>query len=345
MMLSDKPTGFTENDIRPDVMMIENNRLHARDLDWLRAYRAEFVHVPCPACSTDDPRFLWEKDGFSYSRCSACGTGYLNPRPLPDLLDTYYQNAENYRFWRDVVFPASEEARRDGIVKPRVDRITEICKREGVGNDLLVEIGAGFGTFCVEMAARKQFKRIVGVEPTPPNAAVCAERGVEVIPLPVEKANLPEGADVIVSFEVIEHLFNPKSFLEACARIMKPGALIVITCPNILGFDVMTLGAVSQVVDPEHLNYFHPSSLAVLFQSCGLQVLEITTPGKLDVEIVRKRCLTGLIDLSTQAFLKHLLLDEWERLGEPFQQFLAGNMLSSHMWAVGRPQQRQGVIK
>ena len=42
------------------------------------------------------------------------------------------------------------------------------------------------------------------------------------------------------------------------------------------------------------------------------------------------------IDLAGEPFLRRVLLDEWDRLGWAFQQFLAANGLSSHMWLVAR---------
>ena len=33
---------------------------------------------------------------------------------------------------------------------------------------------------------------------------------------------------------------------------------------------------------------------------------------------------------------REVLLDEWDTLGWPFQQFLAANGLSSHMWLAAR---------
>jgi len=40
--------------------------------------------------------------------------------------------------------------------------------------------------------------------------------------------------------------------------------------------------------------------------------------------------------MDNQPFLRRLLIEEWERLGNPFQQFLASHGLSSHMWQVAR---------
>jgi hypothetical protein len=89
-------------------------------------------------------------------------------------------------------------------------------------------------------------------------------------------------------------------------------------------------------VDIEHLNYFHPESLSSLVRSSGFAVLEVQTPGKLDAELVRKKVLAGEFDLGDQRFLRQILVDKWEQVGEAFQAFLAGNQLSSHMWLVAQ---------
>ncbi|MBA3344292.1 MAG: class I SAM-dependent methyltransferase [Gemmatimonadales bacterium] len=328
---------LTENAIRPDDMMKESDRLHAIDLQWLLARQERFVEVACPACERREPTPLWNKGGFRYDRCGACRTGYLNPRPLPETLDEYYRLAENYNFWEKHVFPASEGPRREQIARPRVQRVVELCSEKGVGGGILVEVGAGYGTFCEEIARTGRFSRVIAIEPTPSMAQACRNRGLEVLETPIEQVTMEqELADVIVSFEVIEHLFSPRDFLRSCAKLLKPGGLLALTCPSVDGFDVVTLGAVSQVVDPEHLNYFHPSSLSLLYQRCGFEVVELRTPGRLDAEIVRKRTLAGLHDLSGHPFLEQVLLRDWERVGGAFQDFLAANLLSSHMWIAGR---------
>src|SRR5439155_26773943 len=109
--------------------------------------------------------------------------------------------------------------------------------------------------------------------------------------------------EVVAAFEVIEHLFSPHDFLTACRDRLAPGGLVVLTCPNVRGFDVSVLGPVSDTVDVEHLNYFHPDSLCRLLERCGLTPLEALTPGELDAELVRKKALAGQFDLSGQPFL------------------------------------------
>src|SRR5207245_1466264 len=102
------------------------------------------------------------------------------------------------------------------------------------------------------------------------------------------------------------------------------------------GFEVQVLGPVADTVDTEHLNYFNPDSLAGLVTSVGFDVLEATTPGVLDADIVRNKVLADKFNLAGQRFLQIVLGERWDELGAPFQEFLRANRFSSHMWLVAK---------
>jgi SAM-dependent methyltransferase len=328
---------FREDEIRPDHLMQEQSRRFEADIARLLERRGEFVQVACPACGSESSRLVFQKYTLDYVVCSPCETIYMNPRPSPALLETYYSTSENYAYWNKHIFPESEGARRQKIFRPRATRVAEICRRYGVPTRTLLEVGAGFGTFCEEMRAINAFERVIAVEPNPGLAESCRLRGIDVIEKPIEHVKLDPGhVDVIASFEVLEHLFCPWDYLEKCAKLLQPGGLFIATCPNVQGFDILILRELSASVDVEHLNYFHPDSLSLLVRSSGFDVLEVQTPGKLDAELVRKRVLSGAFDLGDQRFLKQILVDKWEQVGSAFQEFLAANQLSSHMWMVAR---------
>jgi SAM-dependent methyltransferase len=326
-------TRLRETDIRPDALMAEQARRYAADVAWLLERRDRFVEVPCPACEATGHEPRWSKYGLDYRRCAACDSVYVSPRPDPGLLDEYYRSSSNYEYWNTVVFPASEDARRERIFRPRAERVVELARRHGAGTATLVDIGAGYGTFCEEVRRLGAFERVVALEPEPHLAATCREKGLEVVEAPVEQADLGT-ADVVTSFEVLEHLFSPRAFVEQCARVLRPGGLLMLTCPNVHGFDVEVLGELSATVDAEHLNYLHPASLGALLERCGFAVVDSQTPGRLDAELVRKKALAGEVELD--AFLQRVLIDDWDRLGDAFQDFLAASGLSSNMWLVGR---------
>lgn len=323
-------------EIRPEALLQGISRLRQADLERLFAQEAEFVPVDCPACAAADKALEWVKEGFFFHRCRACETLYISPRPPFPLLMEFYAGSEVKRHWNESVYPQSEEARRRDIFAPRADLAVELGRRHGCGTGLLLDVGAGYGTFAEEVKRRGLFGAVVAVEASPAMAESCRRKGLETVEKPFE-AMEPVEADLLTCFELIEHLFSPRDFLVACRRSLKPGGLLILSTPNIKGFDLEALGPISDnVAGPNHLNYFHPRSLGLLLSESGFEVLQILTPGKLDAEIVRKKALAGLLDLSAQPFLKRVLLDEWETAGAAFQDFLGAAGLSSHLWMVAR---------
>jgi SAM-dependent methyltransferase len=328
---------LSEAELCPPELLAGQEAAFARDVERLKARRAEFVETPCPACAADDPEPWFEKFSFGYARCRSCGTIYMNPRPSPEVMASYYDASENYRYWAEHIFKASEAVRLEKLHRPRLERILGYCERFAIPRETLLEVGPGFGTFAALAQESGFFKRVVVVERTPEMAAACRERGLDVIEAPLEAvAGRIPPAEVVAAFEVVEHLFAPRDFFTASARLLAPGGLLVVTCPNGEGFDIATLGAESPAVDPEHVNFFNPRSLAQLAEQSGVEPIAVETPGRLDAEFVRDAALAGRIDLSGQPFLKRILMDEWNRLGDPFQRFLAAEGLSSHMWLAAR---------
>jgi 2-polyprenyl-3-methyl-5-hydroxy-6-metoxy-1,4-benzoquinol methylase len=324
-----------EHDIRPSEIMTGQIEHIEADRKRLLEYEHEFVSVSCPACGGDDFRLEFIKNGLKYVTCSGCETMFVNPRPTPEILENCYSKSSVYEYWNKYVYPATDQARREGIYRPRVKRIVDICKKGGINNCTLMEIGAGFGSFCDEAKNTGFFDRVIAVEPTPDGAESCRGKSIDVMEMPIEKVSInDENIDVIVSFEVVEHLFSPKDFLINCSRLLRKDGLLIITCPNIKGFDNIALGRLSSTIDHEHLNYFHPKSLELLVSDCGFHLTEISTPGKLDVELVRNEILKGALSVENRPFIKHLLIDAWDETNDRFQTFLADNLLSGHMWMI-----------
>lgn len=327
-----------EDDIRPAYLLDGQRQALLHDIASLLSRCGEFVEVACPACGSRAARFKFEKNGFRYLDCQECATFYMSPRPSPAVLDAFYRQSENYSYWAQHIYPASAAARQASVIVPRMERVLELCHTYGVGGGALLEVGAGYGSFCEEMSRRGHWQRVLGIEPTPQLAALCRAQGVEIEERTVEAfaADTAQRFEVIVAFEVIEHLFEPDAVIASLARLLKPGGLLILTCPNGLGFDVQQLGSYSSCVDHEHLNYFNTRSLPGLLARFGLESLDCFTPGKLDAELVRNGLAAQSREASLEPFLHEVLFTRWESLGAEFQLFLANSGLSSHMWAVAR---------
>jgi 2-polyprenyl-3-methyl-5-hydroxy-6-metoxy-1,4-benzoquinol methylase len=328
---------LSEKELCPDDLLSGQEAAFARDIERLRARSSEFVEVDCPTCLSRRRKVAFEKYGFSFQSCLDCATIYMSPRPSPPVMADYYSNSENYDYWARYIFPASEASRREKICKPWLERVVGICERHCIDRGVLLEVGPGFGTFASVATQSGAFRKVLAVEPTPEMAEACRSRSVDVIEARIESVDPTIAqADVVVAFEVIEHLFDPGVFLRQCAKLLKPGGLLVVSCPNGLGFDIAMLREKALAVDAEHVNLMNPRSLSHLMKNCEFDVLEASTPGRLDAEFVREAVLAGKFDLGEDNFLRRVLIDEWDRLGWPFQQFLAAQGLSSHMWVTAR---------
>jgi SAM-dependent methyltransferase len=327
---------LTEDHIRPHRFDAGKEAALEADLAWLRERRSEFINVPCPACLRTRRAPAFEKFGFSFVSCLDCRTVYMAPRAPAHLLGEFYSRSVLYEFWNEFIFPASRGARKERLFRPRVQRIADLCARLGIATDLLIEVGAAHGMFCEEVKSAGIFNRVVAIEPGRALAETCRRVGIETFELPVERLMGVTAANVVASFETIEHLFSPRDFVTQCREILLEGGLLVMTCPNYEGFDIQTLGVMSESLDAEHINLFNPDSISRMLEECRFEVLELTTPGQLDAELVRTQILDGRFDISGREFLKLMLVDRWEEVGPAFQAFLRDNKLSSHMWVVAR---------
>jgi 2-polyprenyl-3-methyl-5-hydroxy-6-metoxy-1,4-benzoquinol methylase len=328
---------LTEDEIRPHRFDVEKNAALECDLEWLRERKDKFVDVPCPACESSQYIPAFVKFGFSFVRCSRCRTAYMNPRAPAAMLGEFYGRSALYEFWNREIFPASKEVRRIKIFRPRVERILGVCEVNNLPTRLLIDVGAANGIFCEEVRNSGRFKRVIAVEPGHALAETCRQAGLETVESPLEEVEGLDGAaDIVTSFETIEHVFWPKEFIRKCGQLLAPGGLLVVSCPNFEGFDIQSLGAESDSLDAEHVNLFNPASLQMLAESCGFRVIECSTPGELDAELVRTKVLQGSLDIANQPFLQTVLIERWGALGGPFQLFLKSNKLSSHMFLVAQ---------
>lgn len=325
-----------EEQIRPSALMKDKEDSLNADVAFLIERKSEWVSVACPSCGISTSTHFGNKQGFSFDLCETCGTVYTNPRPSLGLLHQFYETSLNYKFWNDHIFPATEKVRRERIFRPRVERVLSSLRLRGIEDFSLVEVGAAYGWFCEEMILANPQAKVIAVEPSSSLAETCRNKGIETKNVPIESLELPEQIDAVAAFEVIEHIFSPADFIGHLNRILKPGGTAFLSCPNLHGFDVEMLGLGSSTFQHEHLNYFTPSSIARLLETHGFTDVQVSTPGELDVDIVRQNIDDFRRGPSQDKFVQQILDANDPKLDRAFQRFLAENCLSSHMWVMAR---------
>lgn len=323
-----------EADIRPDHLIgtyLELARLDARTF----FPPGERSPVPCPGCGKDRPVAVFDKDGFALARCGACASLFVTPRPSGQCFDRFYRDGASSRYWAETFFPAVAKSRREKLFAPKAARVAAMCRESGFTPSTAAEVGAGFGLFLTELGKAMPLERTIAVEPQPDMARRCREAGHTVLESfagDVEPGGLEGGVDLVACLEVIEHVHEPLEFVRHLRDMVRPGGRVLVTGLCSDGFDLAVLGRHSRAVcPPQHINFLSVEGFRALFARAGLTILDIFTPGSLDVDIVRQAARRDPAVLEGQPFAAALLA-RGESAGAEFQDFLTRNSLSSHLW-------------
>jgi SAM-dependent methyltransferase len=330
-----------EEEIRPAALF--NQYLALAEQDVFTYFNdAPRQIIPCPACGNESNRPVFRKTGFNYVECNTCKTLFVNPRPDEESFNKYYTDSPSVQFWATHFYKETEKARRELIIRPKAIKVGQLLEKylkPGITYPVIIDIGAGYGVFCEELAAlHKGDCTIMGIEPAPALQEICRQKKLLVIPKFLEDV-VPEDLNgghcaAATSFELLEHLHNPGAFIRSCRSLLDKGGILILTTLSWDGFDLQVLGEKSKSINPpHHINFFTPHSVRLLLEANGFRLLEVTTPGKLDVDIVMKQ----LPDVRCE-FVRRMLLKGDNPTKERFQEFLQNSLMSSHMMIVAERQ-------
>jgi len=328
-----------EESIRPISIVKKMHKSTMHDVRYLLKKKKFFVKVNCPACNNKNYNQFLKKRKFNYNICTKCKTFFLNPRPSLKILDNFYKQSKVYEYFNNFIFPQTEKIRSQKIFLPRINKIIDLCKKNSIRNPKIMDIGAGFGTFLKLAKKKNYFKSILAVEPSKDGIKSCKKKKINVVEDLLENLNPKKIGtfDVITNFEVIEHLYSPIKFLKKIKKFLTKKGILVITCPNGQGYDIQILKEKSSSIDHEHLNYFNPTSIQALFKRSGYKIVEIFTPGQLDVDIIINKMKNENFKMKNDFIYNYILNNNNEKIKMNFQNFLSENNLSSNMWIVSRP--------
>lgn len=324
-----------ENDIRPEALLNRYLELSASDAE--RCF-ADVVRqpIPCVGCGGSQANHEFEKNGFAYSSCTACGSLFQSPRPTLAAFEAFYRDSVSSRYWAEVFFPAVAEARRERIFKPRAERLSSLCAQKNVQVDKVIDVGAGYGILLDEWRALHPNASLLAIEPSSVLANECRAKGLDVIEDIAENVTGYQSyADLVVCFEVLEHVYDPLAFVRTLVNLARPGGYVFISTLGVDGFDIQLLWEKSNsIFPPHHINFLSVAGFKLLFERAGLEEIDVTTPGVLDVNIVQNAVKKDQKILHNQRFVRTLLASD--ATAAAFQRFLSDNLLSSHTWVLGR---------
>jgi 2-polyprenyl-3-methyl-5-hydroxy-6-metoxy-1,4-benzoquinol methylase len=128
-----------------------------------------------------------------------------------------------------------EEKPFDGAVQElSYEKRINFSKRYIKKNDVLLSVGCGDGT--VVKGLSDSVNRVIALDVSE-NALRVAKKfnhanNIEYILTPIEKFETTEKFNVIVLFEVIEHVYDPLLVLKKINQLLVPGGVVLISTPN-----------------------------------------------------------------------------------------------------------------
>lgn len=226
----------------------------------------EFFHTSCLVCQSTRLKRLeryYPKDYLV--QCQNCGFVFAEKIPSPQELVAYYEGYGRNDYLSPLTVKRYEELLQSWQPYRQTNRI--------------LDVGCGIGYFLE--TAKADGWEVYGTEYTERAVQICAAKGIA-----MQKGELnpdaypPESFDVITSFEVIEHINNPREEMAKFYHLLRKGGIVYITTPNFNSTLRLFLKEYYNVIAyPEHLSYYTPATLRRLMETTGFQTVWIKTTG------------------------------------------------------------------
>lgn len=265
---------------------------------------------------------MFSKDGFVYRECDACSSVYMTPRPTKEMLHDFFQYSKGVEYWNSRIVKEVSSRKRH-VLDPRVRWINESLDFKVDSIRSYCDFYSKYAPFVEEIAKISEFKSRSSYKPASEIKSDLENYNFKII----EKFG-EEKFSVITAFEVFDRFFNPKEVLAVLERSLEKDGLLFITTKSASGLDFQFLKEKTpNLIPPIHLNIFSVEGIIRLLKGCNFEILELSTPGFLDLQIIEKH----QHEVSIPKFLNDIINNRHKHVKTEFQEFLQRARLSSHM--------------
>lgn len=223
--------------------------------------------------------FFLEKNGYSIYRCPKCG---LKSTDLKQDYDTFVMQyySQGY-FTGEKEYGAYSDYQKDKwfITQNMNKFLSKIQQHKSSGK--LLDVGCAMG-FFVELALRHGFDAY-GFDPS----EFASDKAIERLDGHIKKGTiqtvhyLPKTFDVIVLFDVVEHLSDPTKDIKKLLSLLKDDGIMVFATGN---SDSQTARILKRrwtfYSPPQHLHFFTPHTFSTLLKRMNLRIVERFSIGK-----------------------------------------------------------------
>lgn len=170
-------------------------------------------------------------------------------------------------------------------IRDQVDQHWQVdeCSRAPLVGRMALDVGCGAGLLAEPLA--RLGAKVTGLDASPKLIAVAQEHAnaveLDITYRTGELSELEGEFDLITCMEVIEHVADPAVFVQALAKRVAPGGLLILSTPNATGWSkllMITIGeGVGRIPRGTHDfdKFISPDRLKVLLCDAGLKCLDV----------------------------------------------------------------------
>ncbi len=318
-----------ESDIRPENIYNEYKEILNRDIQKYFSDPSALTKIDCPGCSDKNSEFAFDKMGLTYRACHKCGSLFVSPRPSDDALRYFYKNSNAGIFVRKIVLENMSEARSKQIFSYRIQWVMGLIEEYNPDANIYLDYATKYPTLLKQLNSTGLFKSIVSVLPECYEQEDLLLENIKIIN--TNNDIVEDSIDLFSAFEVVERAFDPGKLFNDAYNTCKKNGLFIITSATSSGFEYQVLGEYSPNIIPiDRLNLLSLEAFTSLLEKAGFEIIEVSTPGRLDVEMV-KRTYEKHPDIPLDPFWKYLFRYRKENALHSLQEYLQQFQLSSHV--------------
>lgn len=231
-------------------------------------------------------------DPHALRRCPTCDIAFISPRLTLDGRNALYDDAG---YFEGSVYSGDGADDEGGLAtfwqhrwaEGRLNTLAIYRERlDRAPSGRLLEVGCAYGLFAARALARGWEVSAMDVSAAAV-AHTSARLGIDVHRGLVDDAPVdPSSLDVVVAWDVIEHVPDPAAFVARVSSWLAPGGTLALSLPNVDSLPAKVLRRRWWTLRPtEHIWHFTPRTLARTLFEAGLEQVALTAnplaPGNL----------------------------------------------------------------
>lgn len=239
--------------------------------------------VPCPLCGSWKRRPWREIQNWMVVCCQDCGMKFANPCPTEEALAKAYAlpEKEYYRYFQSSYIDYKKILGEQATWKKKyAQEYLGLIEKKLGHKGRIFELGCGSGIFLAE--ARNRGWETAGVDFGDWRHDPEGDRTLHIKRCSIFDCHFPENSfDAVFMASVLEHLQDPRRYLQKLYALLKPGGIICATgVPNVHSFTILL--KVDRWIGnhpPSHLLFFSRKTARELFDKVGFHDIRIRSYG------------------------------------------------------------------